>query len=270
MKVYRAMLIVVMVMFVTTSVLAAQGRSIRNRKQVRENLQELLAIRQAVREFFAAKDAGKRESAMTAAENAAKLWRTLPEKWQNTIEQKHPGTKERILGLKQEFDLPDDFAVSSSGVMTGSGGKTIQTQDTWTKEGSDVAREGTTVAGDKSITSTDTWTKDGKTIEHQGTSTTSGGKTSKRDETWTKDGTTVTHEGTRTGFKGGTAEQHEIWTKSGNTVTYQGTVFGTRNTAAKSWQPNYKDDLDIFGGRPQPRASQPQIKVKGTRTGGRK
>jgi hypothetical protein len=129
MKIYRVMFIGVIVVFAVTSALAAQGKGIRNREKVRENLQELLAVRQAVMEFFAAKDASNRESGMAAAEKAATLWQTLPAKWQNAGEQKYPGTAKRILGLKQEFDLPDDFAVSSSSVMTGAGGKMIQTQD---------------------------------------------------------------------------------------------------------------------------------------------
>ena len=263
----------------TTSVWSGEAMRNAMREKMRERFEQVREMRKAAQDFFAAKEAGNRDAAMTAAAHAQEIWNGLPEKWRSAIEERHPGTGERLAGLKEEYGVEDAPAataaarsantsasvtgpagntttsnatwtkegntVTKDATVTGPNGKTATQDATWTKDGNSVTRDGsTTTSTGKSVTSEDTWTKNGNTVTHEGSSTTNSGRTATRNGTWTRDDSTVTHDGSRTGFGGCTTTREGVTTREVNTLSHQG--------AASHFKPNYKDETDVFGGRPKP------------------
>ena len=265
------LLMATLVMALAATAVSAQGPGTAAfQEKMKEHRQNVIAMRQSVMEFFAAQDSGDQARATAAAERAQALWSKLPPRWQKAIEERHPGTGERVLGLKNELGLPHPMpavppggsvthvgertlpngkiesvdatwtrngnTVTKDATYTGPNGKTTDQDVTWSKNGNTVTRDGeTTLPNGKTITSDGTWTKNGNTVTHQGEATTSSGKTATSEGTWTRNGNTVTHQGEQTGFNGKTTTEQGTWTRQGG---------------GKGWKPAYKDDMDIFGGRP--------------------
>ncbi|MBM4034441.1 MAG: hypothetical protein FJ291_22070 [Planctomycetes bacterium] len=248
-------------------------------EKLKETQGQIATLRQAVADFFAAKDAANREAALAAVAKARQAWQALPESFRSKIEEKRPGTSERLKALHEEYDLPDEPAtLNASGAVTGPAGKTVTREDTWTREGNTITRDGsvtgpggktatiegtttregntvtrdTTVTGPggKTVEQDVTWKKDGNTVTRDGQTTTSGGKSVTSQDTFARNGNTVTREGTSTGSGGRSVARDDTWTRSGNTVTHDGAR--TYSGGTKQWKPSYADDHDIFGGRPKP------------------
>jgi len=165
-------------------------------EEIADAKQQIATLRQAVAEFFAAKDAGNRQAAMQAVQKARTAWQALPQSLRTRIEQKRPGTAERLNTLDQEFDLPDHqtATANSSGSVTGPAGQTVTREDTWTRDGNTITRDGT-VAGPNGQTATidGTISKDGNTLTRDTTVTGPGGNTAEQNVTWTKDGNKHAH-----------------------------------------------------------------------------
>jgi hypothetical protein len=182
---------------------------------VRERLQQIVELRKMVAEFYIARRNGDRDAAMTAADNVRAAWNKLPKNIQAAIEEKHPGTADRIANLKAEFDEDTEDASAT----------TVQKADTWTKDTGTVAHDGTrTGTAGGTVTSHDVWTKDGNTVTRDGTVTGPGGKTATRDDTFVKDGNVVTLNGTTTLPSGKEITREGTWTKDDNTITAEKTV----------------------------------------------
>lgn len=233
---HRGILVVLMV-FAQSGFGRADRETIRGK--FKERFQAVVAMRQAAVDFFAAKEMGNCTTAMEAAEEAKKLWKALPENWQKAIEAKHPGTMERVMNLKKEFDLPDQEPTGVSVSTTGAEGITVTRQDTWTQKGDTVSHEGTaTGSGGKSASVDATWVKDGSTVTKDATYTAPNGKTAEQDVTWTKEGGTVTRQGTTTGSEGKSVTSLDTWSKEGSTVERQGsstTSGGKTATRQDTW-----------------------------------
>ncbi|MCX7007914.1 MAG: hypothetical protein NTY53_11825 [Kiritimatiellaeota bacterium] len=137
------------------------------RGSFRQHMQEVMAMREAIRSFFGAKSAGNQEAALAAAKKSQGLWQSLPETWQKRIEERHAGTGDRVKNLHTEYALADDYTVTRSGPTT----------------------------------------RDGNTVTREGTKTLPNGKTETVDATITKSGNTVTKDATYAGPNGKTADQ---------------------------------------------------------------
>ena len=140
MRRWSAVLVVLaLVGFGLSTQAADSGDRAVTREQFRERMKKVREMRWAALEFFAAKESGNREVAMAAADKAKSLWQGLPEKWQKAIEERHPGTSERIVGLREEYDVPEPTALARPAEAP-EGGKAVTTQGT--KDGNTLTHQG--------------------------------------------------------------------------------------------------------------------------------
>jgi hypothetical protein len=251
-----------LVLVFTTATWAGEGFREALREKMKERFAAVTDMRKAAQDFFAAKDAGNRDTATAAAAKAKSLWQGLPENWRKAIEEKHPGTAERIVSLSDEFDDDDGpQTLTREAQATTATGRSLTSTDTVTKDGNTVTHQGTTTTGSgQTVTRDGTLTRDGNTVTHQGSSTTGSGRTSTRADTWQREGNKLSHEGSTTGSRGNTAAREDSLTRDGRSVSRDSSAAASRG-ASSGFKPSYNDDMDVFGGRPKPQSkSQPKSK----------
>lgn len=159
--------------------------------KVKETFEQVKALRTAVSEFYQARDAGDEAAAMASAAKAQAIWAQLPERVRANIQQRHPGTAERIADLKAEF-AADAEPTPSAATPVASVAKAPSAAPAASGA---TTRPGATVAG--------TSVREGAAVSSSGTLTNAAGQTVRTYEgTSVREGDTVTHQHTLTDAQG--------------------------------------------------------------------